>query len=103
MGAGESEGEEPVDGPASEVRARAARTLRIVTRLRGEAAASAVVTVTDAVGRVHYEGPLAEDGTVSVALAGSRAEIFRILLETARWHRQADVAVGADCAEHSFG
>jgi hypothetical protein len=93
------------DGPTSEVRPLDAsgrqRKLCIATRLRGPDAESALVTVTDDTGTVRYEGALRSDGTVTIVLDGSLGRV-RVLVETARWHRQADVIVDAETTEHAF-
>jgi hypothetical protein len=93
-------------GPSSEVRpveGVTARSLYVATRLRGTEAQSAVVTVTDATGRVLFEGGLGGDGTVHIVLdgLGDRA-VVRVLLETLRVHRQAEVVIARDVTEHAF-
>jgi hypothetical protein len=93
-------------GPSSEVRpveAVAARSLCVATRLRGAEAQSAVVTVTDASGRVLFEGGLGADGTAHIVLEGiGERAVVRVLLETVRVHRQAEVVIARTVTEHAF-
>ncbi len=93
-------------GPTSEVRpveAAGARSLYVATRLRGAEAQSAIVTVTDASARVLFEGGLGADGTVHIVLEGlGEATVVRVLLETLRVHRQAEVVLARPVTEHAF-
>lgn len=93
-------------GPSSNVRPLESSgprcILSIATRLRGSDAEAAQITVTDETGAVRYEGPLGNDGALAIVLDGVRGPV-RVLLETARWHRQADVLVDAGrTTEHAF-
>jgi hypothetical protein len=93
-------------GPSSEVRpveAVTTRSLYVATRLRGAEAQSAIVTVTDVSGRVLFEGGLGADGTVHIVLDGlGERTVVRVLLETVRVHRQAEVVVARPVTEHAF-
>jgi hypothetical protein len=93
--------------PDSHVRALAERgslrALCVATRLRGAEAEASLVTVTDETGAIHFEGPLAADGSVTVSLPPTAAiQRVSVRLETARWHRQADVTLGSGLTEHPF-
>jgi len=98
--------EADAEGPSSEVRpveAVTARSLYVATRLRGAEAQSATVTVTDVSGRVLFEGGLGADGTVHIVLDGlGERAVLRVLLETVRVHRQAEVVVARPVTEHAF-
>lgn len=93
-------------GPSSEVRpveAVGARSLYVATRLRGAEAQSAIVTVTDVSARVLFEGGLGADGTLHIVLEGlSDGAVVRVLLETLRVHRQAEVVLARPVTEHAF-
>ena len=93
-------------GPSSEVRpveSAAARSLYVATRLRGAEAQSAIVTVTDASARVLFEGGLGADGTVHIVLEGlGERAVVRVMLETLRVHRQAEVVLARPVTEHAF-
>ncbi len=91
--------------PTSEVRpvGSSARRLVIDTGLRGEAAESAWVTVTDESGAVFYEGVPSADGCVDVSFEGA-PQVSRacIQLETPRSHRSAEVTLTAGWTAHAF-
>jgi len=100
-------GEGADDEPSSEVRRVETidrpRTLRIFTWLRGPNTEGAWLTVTDDHGGVQFEGPLSEEGDVEIPLRhAGQVERVRVLLETVRWHRQADVCLGEDLTEYVF-
>jgi hypothetical protein len=113
-GASEAGGSDPEgsEAPNSEIRNVEAngplRSLHIATRLRGAEAERALVTVTSWTGQVLFEGALGADGTVKMALPAKQActesNTVHVLLETSRWHRQADVVLVAGVAvtEHAF-
>ena len=91
--------------PTSEVRAVSApwRRLVIDTGLRGADAESAWVTVTDVRGTVFYEGSPSADGCVDVSFEGAPdVRAARIMLETARLHRTAEVELGEGWTSHAF-
>jgi hypothetical protein len=91
--------------PISEVRHVDARARRLVvdTGLRGAAAAQAWVTVSDDAGTVHFEGAPGADGCVEVGFERApAAERARVLLETARSHRQAEVTLRDGWNAHAF-
>ncbi len=98
--------EADAQGPSSEVRpveAVIARSLYVATRLRGADAQGAIVTVTDVIGRVLFEGGLGTDGTVHIVLDGlGERAVVRVLLETVRVHRQAEVVIARPVTEHAF-
>lgn len=93
------------DEPISEVRTIESRTRRLVvdTGIRGSAAESAWVTVSDEQGAVHFEGTPSADGCIEVAFEGgptvSRAHV---LLETPRSHRQAVIDLRDGWNAHAF-
>ncbi len=91
--------------PTSEVRTIESRVRRLVvdTGLRGEAAEQAWVTVTDPDGAVYYEGAPSADGCVDVSFEGApQVTRAHIQLETARLHRQAEVALNQGWTAHAF-
>jgi hypothetical protein len=92
--------------PSSEVRplpsTASTRFLLVSASLRGAEAESAWVTVTDATGRSHYEGPLLPDGRVTVAIEAPSVDRVCVRLETVRWHRQAEVILRDTSNAHSF-
>ena len=93
--------------PPSQVRSVEAnehvRSLVVFTGLSGQDAQAAWVTVSDACGVVYFEGSPAADGTVAVYFDDSRRiDSLRILLETARMHRQAEVALSDRVTEYAF-
>jgi hypothetical protein len=91
--------------PTSEVRTVAAPTRRLVvdTGLRGAEAEAAWVTVTDDRGAVFYEGTPSADGCVDVSFEGAPSvRTARVLLETARLHRTAEVELGEGWTAHAF-
>ena len=91
--------------PTSEVRTISSTTRRLVidTGLRGEAAESAWVTVTDDRGAVFYEGAPSADGCVDVSFEGA-PQVTRacVQLETPRNHRSAEVPLTAAWNAHTF-
>ena len=92
--------------PTSEVRPLDARVRRLVidTGLRGDAADQAWVTVSDEAGTVYFEGTPSADGCVEVSFDGApEVRSVRVLLETARLHRQAQVMLGDGWTAHAFG
>jgi hypothetical protein len=91
--------------PSSEVRPVDAKVRRLVvdTGVRGDAAEKAWVTVTDAAGVVHFEGTPSADGCIEVSFEGAPAvRDVCVLLETARSHRQAQIALGDGWTAHAF-
>jgi hypothetical protein len=95
----------PEPEPTSQVRSigPSARRLIVDTGLRGPAAESAWVTVTDEAGAVYLEGSPSADGCVAVCFDGA-PDVERVLvrLETATAHRQAQVTLGAVWTSHVF-
>jgi hypothetical protein len=93
------------DEPSSEVRRvetiERPRVLRVFTRHHSAKADGAWLTVTDDRGYVQFEGPLSENGSVELSLAG-HVERVCILLETARSHRQTAVLLGDGLTEYVF-
>ncbi|HEY8038260.1 MAG TPA: hypothetical protein VIF15_00630 [Polyangiaceae bacterium] len=84
------------DGPSSEVRAIQPRARRLVvdTGLRGPAAEAAWVTVSGADEVVYFEGSPSADGCVEVSFdAAPRLDRARVMLETARLHRQKEITL----------
>jgi hypothetical protein len=92
-------------GPISETRPidMCARRLVVDTGLRGVEATGAWVTVSDEAGAVLFEGAPGADGCVNVAFEGIGVERVRILFETARLHRQAEVTLHEGVNAHAFG
>jgi hypothetical protein len=95
------------DEPSSEVRRVETidplRILRIFTWLRGPNTEGAWLTVTDDHGAVQFEGPLSVEGDVEIPLRhAGHVERVRVLLETVRWHRQADVCLSENLTEYVF-
>jgi hypothetical protein len=91
--------------PTSEVRALSVKFRRLVvdTGLRGAEAEAAWVTVTDESGAVFYEGSPSADGCIDVSFEAARQVLAaRILLETARLHRTAEVQLGEGWTSHAF-
>ncbi len=93
--------------PSSEVRRVETidrpRILRIFTWLRGPNTEGAWLTVTDDRGTVQFEGPLSVEGDVEIPLCHAHhVERVRVLLETVRWHRQADVCLSEGLTEYVF-
>jgi hypothetical protein len=77
--------------------------LLVASFLRGKEAESAWVTVTDASGRAHYEGPLLPDGRVTVAIeAPPSVDRVCVRLETVRSHRQAEVLIRESSNAYAF-
>jgi len=92
--------------PTSEVRPvqTTCRRLVVDTGLRGADAEAAWVTITDERGAVFFEGPPSADGCVDVSFEGAPSvRTARILLETPRLHRTAEVALGEGWTSHAFG
>jgi hypothetical protein len=93
------------DEPISEIRPIDSQTRRLVvdTGMRGAAAESAWVTVSDERGAVHFEGTPSADGCVEVAFEdGPTIARARVLLETPRLHRQAIVELREGWNAHAF-
>jgi hypothetical protein len=93
------------DEPISEVRPVAAPIRRLVvdTGLRGKAAESAWVTVSDERGTVHFEGTPSADGCIDLAFEGGQTvSRARVLLETPRLHRQAIIDLRDGWNAHAF-
>lgn len=91
--------------PTSEVRSVDGTVRRLVvdTGLRGEGAEQAWVTVSDEAGVIHFEGTPSADGCVEVSFEGAPAvRSVRVLVETARSHRQAHVMLGDGWTSHAF-
>jgi hypothetical protein len=79
------------------------RALLVFTGLFGADAAAAWVTVSDCHGVVYFEGSPAADGSVAVYVNDSRrVDSLRILLETTRLHRQAEVTLSEAVTEYAF-
>lgn len=79
------------------------RALLVFTGLFGADAAAAWVTVSDPHDVVYFEGPPAADGSVAVYVNDSRrVDSLRILLETTRLHRQAEVTLSEAVTEYAF-
>jgi hypothetical protein len=100
---GSTEGDDDC-APSSEVRASSPDCrclLRVFTCLRAADPAGPWLTVTDDQGVTHYEGPLTDDG-VELSLPARAAGRVCLHLETASWHRQAQVEINADLVEHVF-
>lgn len=95
----------PDDEPISEIRPIGAQTRRLVvdTGLRGAAADTAWVTVTDERGAVHFEGAPSADGCIEVAFEGGPTVArVRVMLETPRLHRQAIIDLRDGWNAHAF-
>jgi hypothetical protein len=92
------------DEPISEIRAiDPTRRLVVDTGLRGKAAESASVTVTDEHGTVHFEGAPSADGCIEVTFEGvATVRRARVLLETPRLHRQAILDLRDGWNAHAF-
>jgi len=92
------------DEPISEIRTvDPTRRLVVDTGLRGKAAESAWVTVTDERGKVHFEGTPSVDGCIEVAFESEPAVTrARVLLETPRLHRQAVIDLRDGWNAHAF-
>jgi hypothetical protein len=91
--------------PSSEIRAIAhtARRLVVDSGLRGLAAESAWVTVTDEAGVVYFEGTPSADGCIDVSFEGAPAvTIAHVTLETPTGHRTARVPLGKGWTAHAF-
>lgn len=91
--------------PVSEVRPVNPRARRLVidTGLRGAAADTAWVTVTDDAGSVLFEGAPSADGCVALSFdQPPYPEHVRVLLETARSHRLAQVTLAEGWNAHAF-
>jgi hypothetical protein len=93
------------DEPISEVRPIDAQLRRLVvdTGLRGKAAESAWVIVSDERGTVHFEGTPSADGCIDVAFEGGpTVRRAHVLLETPRLHRQAIIDLRDGWNAHAF-
>lgn len=93
--------------PTSEVRPVNATSRRLVvdTGLRGADAEAAWVTVTDEHGAVFFEGPPSADGCIDVSFerqGAASVRVARVLLETPRLHRTAEVELGDGWTAHAF-
>lgn len=93
--------------PSSEIRplpqCGPTRFLLVSTWLRGAEAESTWVTVTDATGRAHFEGPLLPNGRVTVAVdAPASVDRVCVRLETVRWHRQAEIVLRESSSACTF-
>jgi len=93
--------------PVSEIRpvpVGAGRRLVVDSGLRGSGAEGAWITVSDEAGAVlYFEGTPSADGCVEVSFELSpQVRRVRVLLETARSHRQATVTLSAGWTSHSF-
>jgi hypothetical protein len=92
--------------PVSEIRPvpAAGRRLVVDSGLRGRGVESAWITVSDEAGCVlYFEGTPSADGCVEVSFELSpQVRRVRVLLETARSHRQATVTLGDGWTSHSF-
>jgi hypothetical protein len=96
-------GVEPERDPISEVRQVEFRRLMVDTGIRGAAAEQAWVSVSDEAGAVLFEGTPSGDGCVEVSFEKApRVERVRVLLETARSHRQAEVTLRDGRNAHAF-
>ncbi|HEX8792005.1 MAG TPA: hypothetical protein VF765_13715 [Polyangiaceae bacterium] len=93
------------DEPISEIRTIESRTRRLIidTGLRGTAAESAWVTVSDEQGAVRFEGTPGADGCIEVAFeSGPAVTRAHVLLETPRLHRQAVIDLHDGWNAHAF-
>lgn len=93
------------DEPISEIRTIDTRTRRLVidTGIRGSAAESAWVTVTDEHGAVRFEGAPSADGCIEIAFDdGPTVSRAHVLLETPRLHRQAVIDLRDGWNAHAF-
>ena len=93
------------DEPISEIRPIATQTRRLVvdTGIRGAAAESAWVTVTDERGALHFEGAPSADGCIEVAFEnGPTVARVSVMLETPRLHRQAVIDLRDGWNAHAF-
>jgi hypothetical protein len=92
-------------GPSSDVRPIDPRARRLVldTGLRGELAQASWLTVTACDGFLFYEGPVSECGCLEVSFEGApNVDRVRVLLETPRSHRLAEVALNDGWTVHTF-
>ncbi len=92
-------------GPSSDVHPIDARTRRLVldTGLRGETATAAWLAVTSDEGFLFFEGPVSETGCVEVSLEGApQVDRVRVMLETPRAHRQAEIELNDGWTLHTF-
>lgn len=92
------------DEPISEIRTiEGTRRLVVDTGLRGAAAESAWVTVSDEHGALRFEGTPSADGCIEVAFEGEPAVTrAHVLLETPRLHRQAVIDLRDGWNAHAF-
>lgn len=71
--------------------------------LRGLECRQAWLTVSDDGGTTFFEGWLSADDGVEVVVTTGRPDTrVRLLLESDRWHRQADVSLDDGLTEHVF-
>jgi hypothetical protein len=103
----EPEGGGDDEAPSSETRpldVLRARTLRVFMCLRGsDAPQRAWLTVTDHTETTLFEGWLSVEDGVEIALTTALTGApVRLLLETERWHRQAQLTLSEDLTEHVF-
>jgi hypothetical protein len=92
-------------GPSSDVRPieTRARGLVLDTGLRGERATAAWLVVSSAEGFLLFEGAVSETGCVEVSLDDAPlVDRVRVMLETARGHRQAEVELNDGWTLHTF-
>lgn len=92
-------------GPASDVHPIDPRARRLVvdTGLRGEPAKAAWLTVTACDGFLLFEGPVGDQGFVEVSFEGApHIDCVRVLLETPRRHRLAEVPLTEGWTVHAF-
>ncbi len=92
-------------GPSSDVHPVDPRARRLVvdTGLRGEPAKAACLTVTDCDGFLFFEGPVSEHGCIEVSFEGApHVDRVRVLLETPRRHRLAEVPLTEGWTVHAF-
>jgi hypothetical protein len=92
-------------GPSSDVRPidRRARRLALDTGLRGEGAQASWLTVTSCDGFLFFEGPVSECGCLEISFEGAPdVDRVRVLLETPRSHRLAEIALLDGWTVHTF-
>ena len=94
------------EAPSSEIRpleAARALMLRVFMCMRGQEPQPAWLTVTDEAGTTFFEGWLSmDDGVEVVVTTAEAAPRVLLLLESARWHRQAHVCLADGLTEHVF-
>jgi hypothetical protein len=92
-------------GPSSDVRPIDSRTRRLAldTGLRGDLASASWLTVSGCDGFLFFEGPVSECGCIEVSFEGApKVDRVRILLETPRSHRLAEVELNEGWTVHTF-